>query len=341
VLLRQIHAVQGDATVRVLLDPRAGFGRQRLYDLHRTGGIWTGRTGGMYLRWSGGEAIGPDDGVLLGTIDVPAGRHHDLVLELGTAPPSGPPPEPAETWRTTLHTWRSGNPRLQGCLAHRDAVHAHTVLRGMTYPGGGTVAAATTSLPERARAGRNYDYRYAWIRDQCIIGQAAAAAGADDLLDAAVGFVAGRLLADGPATAPAYTVTGGPVPEQQPLAFLPGYPGGEVRTGNWARGQFQLDALGEAMLLLAAAARRDRLDDGIWHAAEVAADAIRQRWREPDSGIWELEPRQWTESKLACVAGLRAAARVAPAGQAAGWLDLADRITVGCNADGLHPSGRW
>ncbi len=37
------------------------------------------------------------------------------------------------------------------------------------------VAAATMSLPERAQEGRNYDYRYAWIRDQCFTGQAVAA----------------------------------------------------------------------------------------------------------------------------------------------------------------------
>ena len=45
------------------------------------------------------------------------------------------------------------------------------------------VAAATTSLPERAEAGRNYDYRYVWIRDQCYAGQAVAAAGPHPLLD--------------------------------------------------------------------------------------------------------------------------------------------------------------
>ncbi|MFJ2032282.1 glycoside hydrolase family 15 protein [Streptosporangium sp. NPDC087985] len=95
------------------------------------------------------------------------------------------------------------------------------------------VAAATTSLPERAEAARNYDYRYAWIRDQCYAGHAAAAAGLDDLLDAAVAFVTARLLADGPHLAPAYTTGGGRVPEERMLPFLPGYPG---HRSGWVTG---------------------------------------------------------------------------------------------------------
>ena len=55
------------------------------------------------------------------------------------------------------------------------------------------VAAATTSLPERAEQGRNYDYRYVWIRDQCYAGQAVAVDGPHPLLDDAVRFVAHRL----------------------------------------------------------------------------------------------------------------------------------------------------
>jgi alpha,alpha-trehalase len=85
------------------------------------------------------------------------------------------------------------------------ARHACAVLAGLTSSDGGMVAAATTSLPERAEAGRNYDYRYAWIRDQCYAGQAAAAAGAYPLLDSAVRFVSARLHVDGHQIAPAYT----------------------------------------------------------------------------------------------------------------------------------------
>ena len=68
------------------------------------------------------------------------------------------------------------------------------------------VAAATTSLPERLEGGRNYDYRYAWIRDQCYAGLAVAAHGPHPLLEGTVRFLTERILADGPGLMPAYTV---------------------------------------------------------------------------------------------------------------------------------------
>ena len=58
-----------------------------------------------------------------------------------------------------------------------------------------TVAAVTTALPERAEAGRNYDYRYGWIRDICYTGHAGAAVeGGEAVLDDAVRWVGARLL---------------------------------------------------------------------------------------------------------------------------------------------------
>jgi len=132
------------------------------------------------------------------------------------------------------------------------------------------------------------------------------------------------------------------VPVQHRLSRLPGYPGGgPVHAGNDVHSQFQLDMFGEALLMYAAAARDDRLDRDACRAMTVAADAIAGRWTEPDAGIWELENRQWTHSKLICVAGLRAAARHVPAAQAATWSSLADAILTDTDRHGLHPSGRW
>ena len=153
------------------------------------------------------------------------------------------------------------------------------------------VAAATTSLPERAQAGRNYDYRYAWIRDQCYAGWPRREAGLDDLLRDAVRFVGARLRADGDQMMPAYTTAGAPIPDQR--AGRPARLPGRVRpVGNRVVGQFQLDAFGEALQLFAEAAQRDLLDGDGWRAAEIAADAIAARWREPDAGIWEIDNRR-------------------------------------------------
>jgi GH15 family glucan-1,4-alpha-glucosidase len=202
------------------------------------------------------------------------------------------------------------------------------------------VAAATTSLPERARGGRNYDYRYAWIRDQCYAGRAAARSGAPALLDAAVRFVGARLLEDGPDLRPAYTTSGRCPPEERELP-LPGYPGGTAIVGNRVNRQFQLDGFGEALLLFSAAAEQDHLDADGWRAADIAADAIEARWRDADAGIWELDDAKWTHSRLICAAGLRAIAARRGRRWAARRLALADRIVADTAARCVHPSGRW
>jgi GH15 family glucan-1,4-alpha-glucosidase len=123
---------------------------------------------------------------------------------------------------------------------------------------------------------------------------------------------------------------------------LPGYPGGYDIVGNSAGDQFQLDAFGEALNLLAAAARHDRLDTPRWDAAQVAAAAIEMRWNEPDGGIWELAPKAWTHSRLTAAAGLRSIAAARPQDPAAReWLALADHIVAETSRTALHADGYW
>jgi hypothetical protein len=297
VVRRRITARTGTARVTVLLDPRARFGRETNHSLQHSGGGWTGRTGTLRWRWSGADAARPgagdgSDEVLRLELSLCVGEHHDLVLEIAEHSLPDRPPDPDTAWAATRHCWSSAMPELDHTLAPRDARHACAVLSGLTSVGGGMAAAATMSLPERADAGRNYDYRYAWIRDQCYAGMAAAAAGHDDLLDKAVGFVSARLLQDGPTLKPAYTVTGGAVPDERRLD-LPGYPGGTDKIGNWVNQQFQLDAFGETLQLLAAAGRHDRLDTEGRRALHAAVSAIRDRWTDPDAGIWELDDQRF------------------------------------------------
>lgn len=342
VMLRRVLAVDGPARVRVILDPRARFGRAPLTELHRDQGVWTARTGSLHMRWIGASHARPRrDGSLACNLEVGEGGHHDLVLELSTRRLTGQPPSAPSLWRSTETSWDEAVPSLEVPIAAPDAHHAYAVLRGMTSAGGGMVAAATSGLPERAEHEQNYDYRYAWVRDQCYVGQAVAVTGAHPLLDAAVSFVADRLLEDGPKLKPAYTVDGGRVPDERDLRHLPGYPGGEPKVGNRVNHQFQLDGLGEALLLFGAAGRHGRLDHDHWDALQVAVAAIESRRGEPDAGIWELDNQRWAHSRLTCAAGLRSVAGIAGGRQASNWADLADAIVAEVGSDCVHPSGRW
>jgi hypothetical protein len=350
VLLRRIIARDCPAEVEVVLDPRAGFGKHGLRAIKRHDqdghDAWTGRTGDLHVRWSGevsGARVRRSGGasVLAMNLTVPAGQSRDLVLEISAEPLRDAPGEPDQLWRATEDRWADAVPPLDDVVAPRDARQAQVILRGLTSSGGGMVAAATTSLPERAEEGRNYDYRYAWIRDQVYAGRAAAAAGAFSLLDDAVSFISARLHEDGPKLVPAYTADGGRVPDQRDLD-LPGYPGGYDLVGNWVNKQFQLDALGESLLLLASAGSHDRLDSGSTKAAEIAADAIARRWQEPDAGIWEIDNQAWTHSRLICAAGLRRAAlHCTTEPQASDWSALADVIVADTAEHAMHPTGRW
>lgn len=351
VILRRVLARKGTARVGVALDPRGDFGGDPLRALSkRDDGTWTGKVGDTRLSWTGGADADPRaDGhggrELTLALELEEGEHHDFVLVLAGEGVDAEPPDPDRAWQGTEAAWAERVPELENSVAPRDSRHAYAVLAGLTAASGGMVAAATTSLPEHARQGRNFDYRFAWIRDQCYAGQAVARSGPHRLMDDAVRFVSQRLLEDGENLNPAYTVAGGRVPDQRELD-LPGYPGGSDIVGNWVNEQFQLDAFGESLLLFATAARHDHLDADGWRAAEVAIEAIEKRWDEPgvDAGIWEIEPDAWTQSRLACAAGLRQIAAESPAAgeeQAARWVSLADRLVSDTAAHALHPSGRW
>lgn len=341
IILRRIRAVRGPAEVRVVADVRAGFGRHRMSGLKEEAeGVWSARSGPLKVRLAGAVDTKTADHALDFVVRLPEGRHHDVVLEVSATELPADPVRPEETWSATEFGWHREVPRFENTIAPDDARQSYAVLRGLTGPGGAMVAAATMGLPERAEQKRNYDYRYAWIRDQCFTGVAVASCSMFPLLDDAVGFVAARLEEDGPQMRPAYTVDGGQVPDEHDVG-LPGYPGGSGRAGNWVNRQFQLDAFGEALLLFAAAADHDRLDLEQWKAAETAVDAIAQRYGEPDAGIWELEPEHWAYSRLICAAGLRAIGRHAPAHQGARWTSQADELIADVAKDCLHPSGRW
>ena len=349
VILRRVSALDSEAHLSAFVALAGDYGRRpsgrwRRDDAGRT---WETSVEGIHARWSGAadaEAVASVDGPAISVeFHVDQGHTHDFVLELQRTPFGVHDRADADDlWRQTTTSWSTSIPQCREIPAGRDVRQSFATLRGLTDADGATVAAVTTALPERAEAGRNYDYRYGWIRDICYIGHAGAAVdGGEAVLDDAVRWVCARILSDGVSTSPAYRGDGGPVPEPLSLG-LPGYPGGSDVIGNRVRDQFQLDLFGEVLLLLANAASQDRLDTDGWDAADLAIGAIAERSDEKDHGIWEIGPDYWTHSRLICAAGLRAIAEHAPTSRhVTTSLSLADHLLSAADRTALHPSGRW
>jgi GH15 family glucan-1,4-alpha-glucosidase len=347
IVLRRIRALDTDSNIRCTLEVAPDYGRRTGGPWRREADGWRLDTEGLTARLTGAvaraRARGSESLVAM-ELPLAAGSTTDLVLELQPVIRElPPPPDPDALWQQTRAAWKDAVPRCVDIPAQRDVRQSIAVLRGMTDPSGATVAAATTALPERAEAGRNYDYRFAWIRDVAFIGHAGAAVpGAEMMLSDAVRWVSARLLEDGPATRPAYRCDGKPVPDPEHLG-LPGYPGGSDVVGNRASKQFQLDLFGEALLIFALAAEKGLLDADGWRAAEVALRAIEANTDTPEAGIWEIEPgRLWTHSRLICVAGLKAITeQSAPVRWRTRALGLADHLLSRADATCLHASGHW
>jgi GH15 family glucan-1,4-alpha-glucosidase len=274
--------------------------------------------------------------------------------------------ETEQFWRRWLgggtfpdHPWRE---RLQ-----RSAL----TLKGLSYAStGALLAAPTTSLPEWPGGGRNWDYRYTWVRDAAFALWGLHALGfdaeADDFLaflaevigpvdrrssapssppspDAAVASVTARLQV-------LYGVDGTrEVPERELGPHLSGYAGSRpVRVGNAAYTQEQSDIYGHLVDCVYQHTRsRDELTERSWWVVVGAVESALASWRLPDRGIWEVrgEPCHFTSSKVMCwVAANRGALLAALRGdeeRATRWSAAAAEIHADVLRHGVDASGRF
>ena len=213
---------------------------------------------------------------------------------------------------------------------------------------GAIVAAMTTSVPEAADSGRNWDYRYCWLRDGYFVVSALNRLGATATMERYLRYLVGVAAAasDGPVQ-PVYRISGsGELPERVEPA-LPGYRGmGPVRVGNDAWRQVQHDVYGAAVL----AATHVFFDARLTHGGDAALFARLETLGaravaahdQPDAGLWELRgsARVHTFSSVMCWAACdrlaRIAARLGLPERAAHWRGEADRIRAFVLAHGWN-----
>jgi GH15 family glucan-1,4-alpha-glucosidase len=252
----------------------------------------------------------------------------------------------SEAWRQWInigqfpdHPWRA--------YLQRSAL----TLKGLTYsPTGALLAASTTSLPETPHGERNWDYRYAWVRDSTFALWGLYTLGLDREADDFFAFIADVSGANNGERQPLqvmYGVGGERELVEAELTHLSGYDNARpVRIGNGAFDQRQHDIWGTMLdSVYLHAKSRENVSDQLWPVLKEQVEEAIEHWREPDRGIWEVrgEPQHFTSSKVMCWVALDRGAKLADlqgsTSHARQWRVIADEIKADILAHGVDSRG--
>ena len=241
----------------------------------------------------------------------------------------------------TADYWREWVRDLSIPFEWQDAVirAAITLKLSVTDDTGAIVAAVTTSVPEAADSGRNWDYRYCWLRDAYYTVSALNRLDATRTMERYLGYII-NVAASAPDARlqPVYRISGLPDLDERIVTSLPGYRGmGPVRAGNQACRQVQHDVYGSAVLAATHVFFDRRLlwsgNEALFAQLEALGERATEVWSQPDAGLWELRgiARVHTYSCVMCWVACDRLAKIAS------HLGLAARSTRWrARADNMH-----
>jgi GH15 family glucan-1,4-alpha-glucosidase len=325
-VLRLVEGVSGQVEMALELAPRPEYGLVRPL-LRRTdeGGRTFG--GPNQIAVTGSMPVSVEGATMTAAFTVGHGERVGFALRWAPVESARPEPCPADMVASRIAdtsqgwaSWEADHDIYEG--PHRELVRfSSRVLKGLTYrPTGAIVAAPTTSLPEDAGGERNWDYRFAWIRDASLTVEALYIGACSDEAENFVSFMTssagGHVHYDDSSLQIMYGIGGEHDLSERELPHLRGWRDSRpVRVGNGAWDQTQLDVYGE--LLNSIHLYRERLGElhpEIQHFVAEVADTAARRWKERDAGMWEMrgEPRHHLSSKVLCWVALDRAVKLAP-----------------------------
>jgi GH15 family glucan-1,4-alpha-glucosidase len=355
-LIRRVLGVRGELTFRVEVEPRFNYGRDpHTTVFHENGVVF--RSEGMSLALESATPLTLTDTGVTCEITLSPGESVTFVLERVTenyVPRPYSENETREAFDRTIEYWRRwlSKSRYQG--RWREVVHRSALtLKLLTYrPTGGIVAAPTASLPEHIGGGRNWDYRYTWIRDAAFSLYALLRLGFTDEAAAFMDWLRERFTEKRPGELGPlqimYGIDGRSELNEEVLEHFEGYRGSApVRIGNGAAEQLQLDIYGELIDSVYFFSRHGSpIDHESWVDLTRVIDWICENWDQADEGIWEERGgrKQYTYSRLMSWVGLDRAVRMAldrglPA-DLPKWQSSRDLIYHQIMAKGWHPERR-
>jgi len=299
-LLRRAKAVRKRVRFRMRCAPRFDYGRASHDSVEDTGTIVFRSLGadGVRLRLRASVPLRLEDGAAVADFELDAGASATFVLEsaeLGEASIARDAEYVPNAFKATCDFWRTWAAKSTYRGRWQETVRRSALaLKLLTSTQHGSmVAAATFGLPEIVGGGRNWDYRYTWIRDAAFTVYAFLRLGYSAEADAFMGWLRARAAenddADGRKQV-MYRVDGGTYLDETVLPHLAGYRKSvPVRIGNAASEQLQLDTYGEVLDAIYLADKYgEQVSYDAWQGITRTVDWVAAHWTEPDEGIWEV-----------------------------------------------------
>ncbi|MEC4723123.1 glycoside hydrolase family 15 protein [Noviherbaspirillum sp. CPCC 100848] len=317
--VRLVDGISGSVEIHVEICPRFDYGEIVPYIQKHGAGLYS--------------AIGSNQGLIFhsdmpleieaqcniyGRFSIHAGERRQLAIQFefpervaeAISRVAGTPPAMDSALDITQRWWKAWSAQMKSCWPlDRHTLRSTITLKALTYePTGAIVAASTTSLPEWIGGGRNWDYRFSWVRDSLFTVRALHELGFAREAERFHGFIQRSAAGSAEQMQIMYGVDGMRRLSEVELDWLEGYRNSKpVRIGNAAAKQLQLDIYGELLeMAWEWHCGGHSTDPAYWQFLADVVDAVCRRWVQADHGIWEVrgEPLHYVHSKAMCWAAV-------------------------------------